>query len=208
MSPTNSSLDQGDNKNLSNQEYRRKAQDAAFHSYGTYIIFKTREAQLNKYLRRCCALNILVPSLLGTIYICFGVNLLGKDFCIAVTTVLSFFLMAMTLVAYLLKWQEKWYESRQNMIDNYCMYEKYKDIADDLTLNQCEFESTYNKFKIDSKYIDKRSVESEITDREKIFGHRNALIQFRRKCASCGKVPEDMNPTPCLICGQFKRIIQ
>lgn len=184
-------------------EYKRKAHDAAFHSFGTYCIFKKRYDRYKFKILVVSAINVLVPTLFGAIYISFGVNILNKEISVALCAILGFISICTTVMSFVLRWQEKVNDSQRNMIDNYYMYERYKGIADDLTLDKEKFEFQYYQLMTEGKYIDRHSLEGEIGDKEKRWGHKKSLIQFQRSCAGCGIKPDNMVTSDCSICGQF-----
>ena len=192
-----------DNALLAQFEYKRKAHDAAFHSFGTYYIFKNRHDGYKRKTLFVAAINMIVPSLFGAIYISFGANILTKDISVFVCAVLGFVSICTTVMSFVLRWQEKLTESQKNMIDNYSMYERYKNIATDIGLEADKFESIFMELSFEGKYIDRESLESEITDKEKRRGHRAALIQSQRSCASCNIKPDSMKSSKCNICGNF-----
>jgi mobilome CxxCx(11)CxxC protein len=49
-----------------------------------------------------------------------------------------------------------------------------------------------------------QDAEKHVTEKEKCWGHRHGLKQFRRACAKCNEVPFDMKPSNCSVCGDFK----
>lgn len=83
------------------------------------------------------------------------------------------------------------------------MFEKFKIIAQDNSLDKEKFDIEFEKLIIESRHIDKDTLESRINEKEKRYGHRAALIQFRRTCSGCNKIPESMKPTDCPICGKL-----
>lgn len=186
-----------------NFEYKKKAHDNAFHSFGTYYIFKKRyDGYKNKTLS-IATINLLVPSIFGAIYISFGANILTKELSISICAGLGFISICATVISFILRWQEKVTESQKNMIDNYGMYEKYYDIAIDTSLIKEKFEEIYFQLSQEGKYIDRASLEAEISDKEKRRGHRAALIQLQRDCVSCNVKPKSMKSSKCNVCGNF-----
>lgn len=184
-------------------EQRKDCWNKAIHAFGTAYIFEQRSIRSRKKLRRLSFLGIAVPVVVGGIVVAFfGIDQM-KPFLgglIILAALLSTVQLVLTIWSFIAKWEDHAIYGSEASVENYQIARLFEELAKN---NPADFDSKYSLLNVRN---DMRSVEDgkkEITEPEKRMGMRAALRKYQRACVKCTKVPADLNPTDCPVCGNF-----
>jgi len=170
--------------------------------FATAKIFERRALHYRKMLSWLSYLGIAVPAVFGAMVAAWGKSVLDNGFLIFVVAAVGVVQVGMSVFALIHHWAEEHAYSNQSASVNFQLSDEFKLLAP-VTLTPTirkDFDRLIARDQIQTSLDNQKHV----TDSEKSRGHRYALKQFRRECATCGVEPKDMTPTTCKTCGGFK----
>lgn len=175
----------------------------AVNSFGTAYIFEQRANRHRRYLRLLTFLGMIVPAIIGSIVLSFGINAPVLPLLISVASILipaQFFFSVWSLVS---KWDDTLAYSTKSNSTNKNLSLRYRELArtppeDDASLNQ-----RVQFLQAEYQWQSRDDEVQGVTEKEKRMGMRAGLREFQRPCATCEKVPSSMKSTECPTCGQF-----
>lgn len=189
---------------MAKDEQIADCRDKAVHAYGTGFIFGQRKNNAQKKLKRLSFLGIAVPVLVGGIVVAFfGLDQLKPflSWLIVVAGLLGTIQLIFTIWSLIAKWDDEAAYGVEASVDNYNISQSYQDLVENPPDN---FEPTYQMLNLKNNLRSSEDGKKGITESEKRMGMRAALRKFQRACVHCNKVPYDLKPTDCPVCGNFK----
>lgn len=174
--------------------------DKAFYAFGTAAIFAKRSNNLRKKRTVLTFFGIIGPVLIGSAASSFGVDSVLLKILVYIagfvcTLQLGFF--AWALVS---GWDNKFeyaVESAQSNNELFTEFESLSKRSHEDILRKLEILLERNRLQ------EAKDMKAGISEKEKRYAMRSALIQFRKKCSSCGLQPKSAKPLNCDVCGNF-----
>ena len=179
-------------------DLRNTAWANVIHSYGTFAVFSERVRRLNIRRRLRDFFGIALPVVVGFFY----ANVIGA-YQKYLLYVLGLFALAQLLVviwSLVSKWDDDYAYAANATRENETMSQEWERVA------KSSANDIKSYFEITQKQDDKIQEgdrAQNITQKERRFGMRSALLYRRKACDICKLVPKDMYPTNCSCCGNF-----
>lgn len=102
-------------------------------------------------------------------------------------------------------WVEGYDASIQAVIANRQLAQSYEELARSQALNEGNYNLRFEALRAAADVQRAADYRQGVTEDEKIFGMRGALIRYRRGCAACNIQPVNMKPTECGVCDDFSK---
>ncbi len=186
---------------VNKEDLRSEAWDNALYCFATATIFEKRASGLLIKIKALKFFSIGVPVLLGAVVLSFGTDLIGKI--LPVFGGLAVIQLTLNVWAIVGNWEEKYAYLIESIADNHRLSSQFKDLGRLPPDDKNKLLEKLEQLKIADHYRSANDYKQSITDKEKIYGHRAALRQFKRECVECGVVPTSMEPKNCNVCGNF-----
>ncbi len=189
---------------MATDEQRSDCWDKAIHAFGTAFIFERRGNKSRRKLRLLSFSGIALPALIGGIVVAFfGFESMktALSVLIVLAALLGTVQLVFTIWSLVAKWDDQAIYGSESSVANYEISRSFSDLAKNVPT---DFDSKYSLLNVRN---DMRSVEDgkkEVTEPEKRMGMRAALRKYQRACVQCAKIPVDLNPTDCPVCGNYK----
>lgn len=183
-------------------DLHQEAWDRALAAVATARIFERRSRKLRQKLRLLSFIGLLGPLLVGALALSYGVGFSPLPLLIAIASAVAVLQAAISLWSVSANWSGSLEVALHSIIVNRELFDRFSELGrSTLIESELRVELTVLKSRDDAQ----RSVDlqQEITEVEKRFGMRSALIRLRRTCVQCADVPSSMNPTNCGVCGDF-----
>lgn len=184
-------------------ELRQRCWNSALHAFGTAWWFGERATSLRKKLRALAFLGLIAPVAVGAVVLGFGVDYEIKPL-LFVAGVISLAQLLWTLWSMSAGWQEAFSAAANSQKKNTEIYQAWEGLAKtppqdlDVFLSKVEVLPTVDQMQATS------DIAYGIDDRDKRMMMRRGLLQYGRKCATCGKKPESMKTNEkCSTCADF-----
>jgi len=100
------------------------------------------------------------------------------------------------------KWNDSLPIYINSKIENYKNAEKYYDIWNKYDENETEFARQLEEVNTRNRTQQEQDYKINLTEKEKRYGMRHALQQYKIICERCRKVPDINNPSNCSVCGK------
>lgn len=185
-------------------EQRSDCWDKAIHAFGTAFIFEQRVIKARRNVRLLSFSGIALPVLIGGIVVAFfGFDSMktAVSVLIVLAALLATVQLVFTIWSLVAKWDDQAIYGSESSIANNEISRAYADLAKNVP---ADFDSKYALLNVRNDMRSNDDGKKEITEPEKRMGMRAALRKFQRACVECEKVPVDLNPTDCPICGNYK----
>lgn len=186
-------------------ELRRKCNDNALVSHGKSYVFEQRSHIFHRRLVILKWLGIAVPLLVYALITRFQ---MGEEFQKIIVTFASIFstlLLILSSWSMAADWEKQYSKSLLAQMDFSELGRRYKELGDTSLLSLDECKSEINRLDSLLEKADQLAMELKISDAEKRMGLRSGLREYQRKCVKCDKVPYDLRPTDCPVCGQYNK---
>lgn len=172
--------------------------------FATAKIFEARALKYRQQLNWISYLGIAVPAVFGTMVGAWGTSILSNKILMFLVASAGVLQAGMSVLALINHWSEEYAYSKQSASVNFQLSDEFKLLAPSSISPTPSIRKDFDRLVVRDQIQASLDNQKHVTDSEKRRGHRNALWQFQRQCASCGIQPTDMNPTRCTTCGDFK----
>lgn len=186
---------------MEDSDFTKRCTDKKIYAYGTAYIFESRSRSLRFRLRILSFLSLVVPiSVGGIVMVAADVKLLPVI--VTISGIFSIPLFVMTLWSLVFRWEERLAASEHACKVNNELKNSWEDLA------QYEISDREEKFRalLERDRVQEQSdVKQDVSVKERRQMMRASLIQYCRKCATCGVQPTSMsvNGISCTTCGNF-----
>lgn len=182
-------------------DFVRRCAEKEIYAYGTAYIFELRSRSLRFKLRILSFLSLAVPLSVGGIAMAASHAKL-LPVIVVISGLLSIPLFVMTLWSLVFRWEERLAASEHACKVNSELKNGWEDLARYNGADAHEkFSSLIERDRIQEE-LDKKQ---DISAGEKRLMMRASLIQYQRRCATCGVQPKSMSASDssCITCGVF-----
>ncbi|HCV03762.1 MAG TPA: hypothetical protein DG048_14030 [Pseudoalteromonas sp.] len=183
------------------EELKKECVAKKIYSYGTAQIFKKRQQDYAKKIKRITLLGLFSPVFIGASVASFSAeNDVVKFLVIPFCGLVTIFQALLSLRSIVYKWDDEYSYSMTSVAVNTRLTNEYESLA-----KKSEIEIIARLPVLNSEYQIQEAADNQrnITDSEVRYGMRSALFQYKCKCGTCNNVPRDLNPTNCDTCGNF-----
>ncbi|HCI4281136.1 TPA: hypothetical protein NO555_004487 [Klebsiella variicola subsp. variicola] len=186
---------------MADPNFTNRCLEQEIYAYGTAYLFESRTRNFRFRLRILSFLSLAVPLSVG------GIAMVATDekllpIIVSISGILSVPLFIMTLWSLVFRWEEKLTASEYACKTNNDLKNKWHDLSQySGTDAEEKFRSLIERDRIQEQYD--RS--QDVSEKDKRRMMRASLIQYRRKCATCGTQPTSMSAkkVTCTTCGKF-----
>jgi mobilome CxxCx(11)CxxC protein len=182
---------------------RKHCWEEAFHGFATAHMFEHRAHSLRWKLRTLAFLGIAVPASVGALVLAFGVNDSAVPVVLTIAGILSILQLVGSIWSLTSKWEDQYAYALQSITANHRLSDSFKELGERPPATFDELKTRAAFLDADNGHRSGLDYQQGLTDAEKRRGHRAALRQFRKKCATCSIVPDSLEPTDCGTCGKF-----
>jgi mobilome CxxCx(11)CxxC protein len=180
------------------------------YAFATAIIFQKRARKYRRLVQVLTFFGMAIPGVVGGIVLAslLHANLLeGLIFIAGALGVVQLVFSIWSVVA---NWPENLEYSATAGAANIHLSNKLKALADQAASPPADFDVMYTELIAMDEAQNDLDNRRDITDAEKMYGHRAALRQFSLKCTACGEVPVSMKMAffswnRCPVCGGPKK---
>lgn len=172
--------------------------------FATAKIFERRALRYRNKLNWLSYLGIAVPAVFGAMVALWGKSVLESSILMFVVAAAGIVQVGMSVFALIHHWAEEHAYSNQSASTNFQLSDEFKLLAPSSLTPTPTTRKEFNRLVARDQAQTSLDNQKHVTDSEKCRGHRYALRQFQRECATCGIEPKDISPTTCKTCGGFK----
>jgi mobilome CxxCx(11)CxxC protein len=182
------------------QEERGKCWDAAVHCYGTAYIFEQRAKHARTKLRWLTYVGLAVPLIVGAVVLSFRTAPPAMQ---AIATIVLIGQLAVSLWSLVAKWDDQLATGLESKAANYRLATRYEELASNSTMPDDEFRTLKEVCDAENRLRQEADSKQDVSDREKMLGMRRALWKYRRPCAGCKQIPDEVkSKSDCDVCGR------
>lgn len=175
----------------------------AYECFGTAKVFERRARHYRVKLNVLSYLGVLVPLLFGVAVASWGNSALLSGVSVFIVSVAGAVQAVGSGFALIHNWAAEYAYCNQSVIVNFQLSNEFKILAPKLASPTPALKKEFDRLLVCDRNQAAQDNQKHVTDAELARGHRHALIQFQRPCATCGTEPKDMKPTKCKTCGKF-----
>jgi hypothetical protein len=184
-------------------QIRQNCHKKAIHCLGTSYIFQEKAKRYARYLKWISILGIIVPLTIGGIAMGYGQYSQYLSYLLVIAIPLSILQLILSGIDLIYKWGDSLSYSLESQSENRKLSEEFHQLAKDTSIIGTELEHKFELLKIMDDARSQQDEKITFSSKEKRKGMRYALKMFQIDCATCKKVPIDMEPTSCDNCGKF-----
>lgn len=178
--------------------------DRACDCFATAKIFERRARAYRAKLDWLSYLGIGVPAVFGAMVAAWGKDVLANRPLMFLVALLGVVQVAISVASIIRRWPEEYAYANKSAATNYHLADAFKALAPTALAPPAGFNKELQNLTSRDQAQIQNDTEKHVSESEKSWGHRHALRQFQRSCATCNTVPKDMKPSSCSQCGAFK----
>lgn len=185
---------------LSESDIRVEAWNKAVEACGTGAIFARRAQTIGKLGKIRDFLGIFIPVCVGIIVADVSLGSKYLQILIGVTAMPSLAQAALSVWSLVAGWNENYVKCVNSQGKNNALRREWE------ALGRGAAPATASAFEsLSTKTSEQEQADLALTptEKERRYGMRYALKDFRRQCATCGEVPLTLKPSRCDTCGNF-----
>lgn len=166
--------------------------DRAADAFGTATIFQRRARKYRRLVRTLTFFGVAIPGGIGGVVLAnlFQKSVLEQFIWVAgALGALQLIFFFWSIVA---NWPENLDYSSAASADNFRLSNQLRALAVQAASPPTDFNARYSEAVASDESQNLLDNKRDISDTEKVYGHRAALIQFERKCNVCEVMPISM----------------
>jgi len=175
----------------------------ALQAFGTAHIFELRARKYSRLLRWVAFVGLVVPLVVGGFALSYGASFVALPVVIIIGSAVGIVQATISLWSLVARWLESYAYAIESVISNKGLYLRFKDLGGNPPTLLDDLKTQYRLLQVEDDARRGQDYKQEITEPEKRRAMRAGLRELGRECASCHKVPTEMNPTECGVCGDF-----
>jgi len=177
------------------------AWNRALHCYATAKIVETRLRNLNRIDKISKFLGLILPLSIGSFVITVGMNTTLSPVLLYVSGILGAFQLTITLWSLIDNWNSKLEDYLESKTKNLYYMEIFNEIGNRYSEDEIKYKNLSNETNIYDNIQRERDNKMNVTEKERHFGMRHALVQFQRVCTGCNQKPILTKTKKCDVCG-------
>jgi mobilome CxxCx(11)CxxC protein len=175
----------------------------ALQAFGTAHIFELRARKYSRLLRWVAFVGLVVPLVVGGFALSYGASFVALPVLIIIGSAVGIAQATISLWSLVARWLESYAYAIESVISNKSLYLRFRDLGGNPPASHADLISQYRLLQVEDDARRDQDYKQEVTEPEKRRAMRAGLRELGRACASCKKIPTDMNPTKCGVCGDF-----
>ena len=182
-------------------DFVKRCAEKEIYAFGTSYLFEQRSQSLRFRLRILSFLSLAVPLSVG------GIAMASADtkllpVIVTISGLLSIPLFVMTLWSLVFRWEERLAASEHACKVNNELKNGWDDLA---RYAGSDAEEKFRALLERDRMQEQNDVMQAVSAKDRRRMMRASLIQYRRKCATCGNQPTSMSAkaNSCATCGDF-----
>jgi mobilome CxxCx(11)CxxC protein len=184
--------------------------ERALDAYATAAIFERRARKYRRLVRWLTFVGLLIPVAIGGIALASYKDPRYLDEAVLIGATVGVIMGVFSLWSVVANWPENLDYSSASNADNHRLSDQLKALARQAATPPADFEIRYKELTTLDEVQNVADIRRDISDGEKIYGHRAALLQFKRQCDVCGETPLTMKMPffpwkRCPRCGGVKK---
>lgn len=189
---------------------RNKKKADIFHfeqlSYGTAQIFEVRTNKLKVWRSAITFLGIILPVVVGGIYMSFGQSAELMSMILAVAGVIGILQLVLSTWSLVSGWDSKYELALKSLQGNVTNFNSCKRFANSEFRTNAEFMSAYDSIVRDIEQQELVDISQHISKSEKQLAYTSTLSFYNIACHACDTNPNNTNTTSkCSSCGQKRK---
>jgi mobilome CxxCx(11)CxxC protein len=163
-------------------------------------MFERRFRIFQKRLKLLAVVSLLVPLIAGLTVMTFGLTAKALPKVILICGIIGALQALVSAVSLVYHWEDHLTAAKESQSANLRLYRAYERIA---KTPPPDASAQVALLDAEDGFQSDKDSQALLTDKEIRRGHRAALRQFQRACASCKITPVSMEATECDVCGNF-----
>jgi mobilome CxxCx(11)CxxC protein len=207
VSPQNGLLKdvRGPNERNPILQLRSEAHQLAQHATATAYIFEVRANRLRRNLNRLTFVGVGVPVAVGAIVLAYGTKLGALDWLVPIALGVGCVQLVVFVWSVVAKWVDCYDNALRAVVTNRSLAHRYESLGKRESLDLSEFESQLELLRVTDAVQEESDYRQGVTDAEKRMGMHALLRHYQRECVGCKKIPTDMKPMECGVCGDYPK---
>lgn len=183
----------------------KEAWGHAVDCYGTARIFARRSKTLGFRLNLLTYVGLALPLLVGATAGVFGTGASFLPLLVIATGIVGIFQLCFSLWAVVTGWTSVLAYALESQVDSDRLAEEFRALVQNPPVSGTEMRAKLDRLDTQRRLRDQSDLRQGISAKERHFGLRSGLFEFRRSCGVCGEVPASLSPTKCAACGTFPK---
>jgi len=177
--------------------------DRALYAYGTAHLFLKRSLRYRAYLRFLAFIGIGGPAVVGAMVIHHIVSPKNLDLLVWVVSIIAVIEALVSVWSLAANWADNLSYAEGSTAENLALSSAFRELGQQAENPRADLEVKFTELR--SRDESRRAADAQkgVTEREKRYAHHTGLLQFKRQCEGCKKVPIAMDSSDCGVCGRF-----
>lgn len=175
----------------------------ALQAFGTAHVFELRASKVGRLLRLVAFVGLMVPVVVGGFALSYGASFVALPVVIIVGSAIGIVQLAISLWSLVASWLESYAYAIESVISNKSLYLRFRDLGRNPPDGYSDLVAQFRLLQVEDDARREQDYKREISEPEKRRAMRAGLRELGRACVSCDKIPTDMNPTKCGVCGDY-----
>ena len=185
------------------EKIKLDSSDKSFHIFGYSHIFERRIKWYLKYINGLRFFGIIVPLTIGAIALGYGANNNILIYAIVIGTPVIILQLIISTLSIVYKWDDELAYSFEATNDYNNLYDDFRKLYNFPTQTSSELEKQFEVLNAKLNSREQQNSKHKIKEKELRRGMRYSLREHKKECTGCNKIPTDMAPTKCGVCGNF-----
>lgn len=182
---------------------RNEAHTRAQHATATAYIFERRAIRLGRRLDLLTFVGVAVPLVVGAVVLAYGADFGPLRLLVPIALAIAGVQLIVFVWSVVTHWVGRYDHAVRAVVTNKSLVAGYEAIG-----KRAEATAAESRHELEVlKAIDAKQEESDyrqgVTEAEKRMGMHALLRQYQKVCVECDRVPTDMKPLKCGICGDY-----
>lgn len=178
----------------------KQSTNHAFYAYGTYRIFERRALSLRSKRNAITFLGIIVPLSVGSLILSFGAMPKLLPYVVALAGIAGTLQLVLSAWSIVARWDEQYSYATTAMLANTRLFNSWERLIKN---PPGDFQQAFSELEAENGRQEQSDLAAHITQKEKQFAMRAALLHMGLPCATCKVRPISLKPSGCDTCGNF-----
>jgi mobilome CxxCx(11)CxxC protein len=166
--------------------------DRAADAFATAAIFARRAKKYRRLVEWLTFIGLAIPVVVGGIALADYKNPAYLTEAVLIGVTFAVMIGVLSLWSVVKQWPDNLDYSSSSNADNHRLSDQLKALATTAVKPPADFDVKYKELVTLDDAQNISDNKKDISEWEKVYGHRAALLQFKRKCDVCGEIPLSM----------------
>jgi mobilome CxxCx(11)CxxC protein len=182
-----------------------ESSDNSFHCFGYSYLFDKRAQRFRKRVKLLQVFGIAIPATVGATAVGYGYDNSILKYALILSAPLLVIQFTVSIIAIIYEWDTELAYSYEASQDYNNIYDRFKKLYKLPPVSYTELDKQFEIINTEYGSRSRQDAKHGIKEWELRMGMRYSLREHQKPCATCGKIPTDMEPTECGVCGKFKK---